>query len=158
MRACAGDLQSVPDPENASSGVIGGMRRILSRCDVSTSIREEGGVSRIYPAKAWCCLAISRQRREKTLPTSRRQSDECSRRQGTKPLPEKEISLEHWYRIRTGSVDQTKRRFGSTCEKAGHRRKAQDCECSETDEDAAAPASVIARVQCGEASLPILWL
>ena len=83
--------RTLPEP------VIGGIRRVLSRCDFSRSIRRKGGGGRNLRAK----VAPVPSRRFLDKDAKKRFQHGGDRAisvhdgRGTKPLPEKEISLEH---------------------------------------------------------------
>ena len=69
------------------AALIGRIRRNLSGSEISRSIGEAGGIGRFTPPKQpAAALTIFSQGCEESLPTSRRQSNECSRRQGYQAL------------------------------------------------------------------------
>ena len=63
---------------------------------------------------------------------------------GTKPLPEKEISLEHRCQPNARRVAHTERQISNAREKAVRQEKAEAGACHENHEDPAATGAIIA--------------
>jgi hypothetical protein len=76
---------------------------------------------------------------------------------GIKPLPEKEISVEHRYQIRAGIVGQSERQIRRAREKTGRRRQGEGRSYRESHKGPAATAVVTGGGVCEwEVGLPIL--